>query len=110
MIRSGLLPVADCHEVLNWINNPLREEKKQNRLNVIEYWLHRLRDTNSRKRVYPELAFSRVLGWIWYRECLAGRSLGIWTWRKFQRSSLNELMSWDFKNQLELSIRCLIRK
>ena len=110
LIRSGLLPVADCHEVLNWINNPLREEKKPNRLHIVEYWLDRLRDTNSRKRIYPERAFSRVLGWIWYRECLASRSLGIWTWRKFQRSSLNDLMPWEFKNQLELNIRCLIRK
>ena len=42
LIRSGLLPVTDCQEVLNWINNPLREAKKQNRLNIIEYWLHKI--------------------------------------------------------------------
>lgn len=54
-----------------------------------EDWLLKLRAANERARCYPEPAFSRVLGGVWFRLCWrASAGLGWRAWRAFWTSPL----------------------
>lgn len=55
-----------------------------------EKWFVKLIEANSSVQRYEMDALRRVIGAAWYRICFNSAQLGIWLWKKFKGSPLNE--------------------
>lgn len=65
----GICPTEEEFRVHQIICNPDKEEIPKKFLDRAEAWLHRLKKENSRTLVFPEPAFSKVLGVRWLAIC-----------------------------------------
>jgi glycosyltransferase involved in cell wall biosynthesis len=70
-----------------------------------EDWLQKLRLANMKSSLYPEPAFSQVLGERWFAICSAAAQLGRWTFDTFWRSPLSRAASLSWKNKLKLLVK-----
>lgn len=73
-----------------------------------ELWLLKLRAANQNARVYPDAAFSAVLGWRWYWVCRLSTGLGLWAWRAFRRSPLSWAAGVGWWPELKFVLRCAL--
>ncbi|MEW5961324.1 MAG: glycosyltransferase family A protein [Chloroflexota bacterium] len=71
-----------------------------------EAWLRKLKAANNEARVYPEPAFSQVLGERWLAVCRAAAGLRWWTWRTFWQSPLSSDTVMSRRRKLNLAVRC----
>ena len=62
-------------------------------LQTVEAWLLTLRNANAGQKIYPEPAFSRVLGRRWWATCKAAQTLGPAAWEEYRQSTLSGLGS-----------------
>jgi glycosyltransferase involved in cell wall biosynthesis len=65
----GIYPTEEEFGVHQTICNPDKEEIPKKFLDRAEEWLYRLKKANSRTLVFPEPAFSKVLGVRWLAVC-----------------------------------------
>lgn len=79
----------EIHEALSYYE--IKPEKKF--LLQVRFWLEKLKIANSKMRVYPESAFSTVLGQYWYYACRTSTYLGMDSWNIFNESKLSKSIS-----------------
>jgi glycosyltransferase involved in cell wall biosynthesis len=68
-------------------------------------WLQKLKAANRETSVYPEPAFSQVLGERWFAVCNAASGFGPWTWKIFWRSPLSAGAALSWKKRLNLLLK-----
>jgi glycosyltransferase involved in cell wall biosynthesis len=71
----------------------------------VDAWLQRLQAANEKTCIYPEPAFSRVLGERWFAVCNAAPALGLFTWKMFWRSPLSRAADLRFKKKVRLLVK-----
>jgi hypothetical protein len=76
-------------------------------LKQAEEWLVKLKQANQQRSMYPEPAFSQVLGKYWFSLCLRHAKFGIWTYRQFSQSRLTELANINWRQRTRLLAKCL---
>ena len=71
-----------------------------------EQWLDMLSGQNRKTGYFPEKAFSKVIGMIWFRLCRNSTPLGVWIWKAYRSSifSAGYLPPADLKLRFFLSI------
>ena len=72
-------------------------------------WLERLKKANCRTHIYPEPAFSQILGEFWFGSCNAATSLGFWSWKIFWKTSLSDANVLSWKQKLKFLLKCILK-
>jgi glycosyltransferase involved in cell wall biosynthesis len=96
--KLHIFPTPEEFEIHQRISGKKRYEATRELLREMNRWLEKLREANGRSGVYPEPAFTRVLGMRWYYLCLITPELGWWRWKYFLSSFLGryKLKDWRF--------------
>lgn len=68
-------------------------------------WLQKLKAANRKISLYPEPAFSQVLGERWFAVCNAASGFGPWTWEIFRRSPLRAGAALSWKKRFKLLLK-----
>lgn len=104
IVDLGIEPTnveLDLHQSISlWEVQPGNEFVMQ-----ADAWLQKLKVANRKTSLYPEPAFSQVLGERWFAVCNAAPGFGPWTWKMFWRSPLSAGMTLSWKKKLKLLLR-----
>jgi glycosyltransferase involved in cell wall biosynthesis len=68
-------------------------------------WLQKLKAANKKTSLYPEPAFSQVVGERWFAICNGASGFGPWTWKIFRQSPLSAEVASSWKKNLKLLIK-----
>lgn len=68
-------------------------------------WLKKLKAANGQISLYPEPAFSQVLGERWFAVCNAASGFGPWTWKLFWESPLRAGAALSWKKRFKLLLK-----
>lgn len=79
----------EIHEALSYYE--IDHNKKF--LLQVRFWLEKLKIANSEVKMYPEPAFSAVLGQYWYHACKTSTYSGLDSWNIFKESKLSKSIS-----------------
>lgn len=72
-------------------------------------WLSKLQAANQRQGLYPEPAFSNVLGKRWFLVCRAAISLGWQAWHTFWQSPLGKKANLRLETKIKFGLLCGVR-
>lgn len=102
--------------------NPTEEEFKihealsyyvihYNRKFILEviFWLEKLRTSNFEMKIYPEPAFSTVLGQQLYFVCKNSTYLGFDSWNLFNESKLSKSVGLSIAQKTKFLLKCIIK-
>jgi GT2 family glycosyltransferase len=78
-------------------------------LRQAETWLRRLQAANAATAALPEPAFTRALGWRWFRACRRAAPLGWAAWRAFWGSPLGPAAGLAAGTRARFALRCALR-
>lgn len=110
----GITPTKDEFEIYESLCYYNIELNKKN-INRAKSWLEKLKDANSKMKIYPEPSFSNVLGSYWFFVCYNSAYSGLDSWNLYYSSKLNKFVNLSysqktrllFKNEVRLLARCL---
>ncbi|MDR7666382.1 glycosyltransferase [Methanosarcina sp. Z-7115] len=74
----------------------------------VRFWLEKLETTNLEMKIYPEPAFSAVLGHYWYHACKASTYLGLNAWNLFNESKLSNSISLSPVQKIKFILRSIV--
>ena len=104
--QLGLHPDADeldLHDAIScW--QPIADRSLVARA---ESWLMKLKRANERAGIYPEPAFSELLGNYWFAFCLRHAKFGPSTYQRFSRTPLADGARVSFGQRMKFLARCL---
>lgn len=107
--RLGLAPSAEEFQLHQYIS-ALRFQAAREILLRAEAWLYKIKAANDETPVYPEPAFSRVLGRRWFAVCnKAAKGLGLWAWKRFWASGLSKWSRLGLEDRAKLFVNALIK-
>ncbi|MGE0882724.1 MAG: glycosyltransferase family 2 protein [Blastocatellales bacterium] len=78
-------------------------------LESAERWLTKLQQANATSHIYPEPAFSQVLGNYWFSICLRHAKLGFWIYQKFSQTVLARNSNTSWPQRIKLLAKCIAR-
>jgi len=104
--RLGITPDAKSLE-LHYSLGTWQFEADLNFVVRANEWLSMLQDANTKCGLFPQEAFSRVLGERWFAVCNAASSLGINVWKAFWASPLSEWAGLGGKRKAKFLLKVL---
>jgi len=104
----GIEPSAEELEIHQNLSSYVYYETKDF-ISRADAWLNRLIEANSKSSVYPEPAFSQLLGDRWFEVCYFASGLGAWAWHTFWQSPLGKAAPVTLKQKLLFAVRSGVR-
>jgi len=87
----------------------LRFSADENFFDKADLWLRKLYQANCLIKIYPEPAFTEILGERWFLVCSQLTDLGWVAYRNYWKSPLSRLKHYSFSKQIKLLIKCGMR-
>lgn len=75
----------------------------------VSFWLEKLINANLEMKIYPEPAFSAVLGHYWYHACNASTYLGLDSWDLFNESKLSKSICLSPVQKIKFIIKSIVK-